>query len=183
MDTLGKEIWLIAAMSRDRLIGVDGMLPWSIRSDLRFFQDTTAGHDVIVGQDTFASINVMTNGSLLPGRHLIVISRRLNPVEHDWVTIVKSPQDALAAARLESNIFIAGGAQIYTEFLPYATHIILTVVDMFVSVKDRKATYFPEFEERQWIKSIARVEGLPGEPRMEHHFFERKKWIGTAVAA
>ena len=42
----------IAAMSRNRVIGVDGRIPWHISEDLKFFKRTTLGHIIVMGRKT-----------------------------------------------------------------------------------------------------------------------------------
>lgn len=47
---------IIAARSRNRVIGIDGRLPWSIPADLQRFKELTLGQTVIMGRKTFESI-------------------------------------------------------------------------------------------------------------------------------
>jgi dihydrofolate reductase len=60
----------IAAMSRNRAIGVDGRIPWHIPEDLKFFKRTTLGHVIVMGRKTYDSL-----GKPLPGRENLVVSR------------------------------------------------------------------------------------------------------------
>ncbi|MFM2096802.1 MAG: Dihydrofolate reductase type 3, partial [Planctomycetota bacterium] len=55
-------ISLIVAMSRNRVIGRDGGLPWRLSSDLKRFKQLTMGHHLLMGRKTFESI-----GRVLPG--------------------------------------------------------------------------------------------------------------------
>ena len=61
---------LIVAHARNRVIGRDGRLPWSIPGDLHRFRDLTMGNAVIMGRVTYEEI-----GRPLPGRLNIVVSR------------------------------------------------------------------------------------------------------------
>ncbi|MGR3983995.1 MAG: dihydrofolate reductase, partial [Gammaproteobacteria bacterium] len=69
----------IVAMTRDRVIGVDGRLPWHYREDMRRFKRRTMGCAVIMGRVTWDSLG----RKALPGRRNIVLSRRaVAGVEH-----------------------------------------------------------------------------------------------------
>ena len=66
----GKSITLIAAMGRDRSIGLEGKLPWHLPGELKHFKQVTMGKPIVMGRKTWQSI-----GRALPGRQNIVISR------------------------------------------------------------------------------------------------------------
>lgn len=130
----------IAAMARNRTIGVDGDLPWKIPEDMRFFRTVTAGHVLIMGRKTFESFP-----SLLPNRFHIVITRQENYVpaksivgDSDQFLIVSSTDEALeaAAALIEAEpdwgdeVFNIGGGEIYAALLPETDRIYLTEIDL-----------------------------------------------------
>ena len=60
-----KELRLIVAYDRNRLIGANGDLPWHLPEDLSHFQRATLHHAVIMGRKTFQSIR-----RVLPSRIL-----------------------------------------------------------------------------------------------------------------
>ena len=64
-------ITLIAALSRNRVIGRDGDLPWRLPEDSRHFRRTTLGKAVIVGRGEYE-----TRKTPLEGRLNIVMTRR-----------------------------------------------------------------------------------------------------------
>ena len=72
----------IAAMSRNRVIGADGKIPWYISEDLKFFKRTTLGHIIVMGRKTYDSL-----GKPLPGRENWVLSRG---ARIDGVTMLRS---------------------------------------------------------------------------------------------
>ena len=39
----------VVAMSRNRVIGRDGGLPWHLPADLRHFRELTLGHPILMG--------------------------------------------------------------------------------------------------------------------------------------
>lgn len=122
---------MIAAVSRNGVIGRDNGLPWNLPKDLKHFKETTAGKPVIMGRKTFESI-----GRPLPGRDNIVVSQSPDFKErHCQVTHAGSVQEALlkawafARARSVNEIFVIGGETIYRQFMPVVNRIYLTVVE------------------------------------------------------
>ncbi len=67
------KISMIAAMAKNRIIGIDNQMPWHLPADFAWFKRCTLGKPVIMGRKTFESI-----GRPLPGRDNIVISRDAN---------------------------------------------------------------------------------------------------------
>ena len=55
-------IALIVAMTPERVIGIDGKMPWKLPADLRHFKKTTMGYPVIMGRRTFESIDRTLDG-------------------------------------------------------------------------------------------------------------------------
>lgn len=134
-------------MSRNRVIGRDGQLPWHMPADLRRFKQRTMGHAIIMGRKTWDALK----GVPLAGRINIVLTRDQS-FSTDAAVVVHSLQEAIAAAKQASpsaeEIFVAGGAEVYRIALPIADRIDLTVIDTDVIDGD---AHFPEFEhDRQW---------------------------------
>lgn len=135
-------ISLIAAMSRNRVIGAAGKLPWHLPEDLKYFRKITSGHPVIMGRKTFESI-----GKLLPGRLNIIVTR--NPEFHvsGQASLVSSLEQAFEQCRgltpLPDEIFVIGGAEIYAQALKWADRLYLTLIDLDVEGDAR----FPECNE------------------------------------
>ena len=67
----GKVITIVAAMGRNRAIGLEGRLPWHLPRELRHFKEITMGKPMIMGRETYDSI-----GRALPGRKNIVLTRQ-----------------------------------------------------------------------------------------------------------
>ena len=120
----------IIAISRNYAIGKDGKLPWHYPADLKFFKQTTTGHAVVMGRNTWESI-----GRPLPNRLNIVLTRRGDIEETDGVRVARSKDDVLKyAAEIKDDIFIIGGAGTYKTFENeidkwYATEVPMVVED------------------------------------------------------
>ncbi len=115
-------ISLLVAADENNVIGKNNQLPWHLPSDLRYFKNLTWGMPILMGRKTFDSI-----GKPLPGRKTIVITR-----SRDWkqeqVHTVHSLKDAIDKA-VEfgvKEIFVIGGAEIFTSAFPEARRIYLT---------------------------------------------------------
>lgn len=135
---------MIVAMDRARGIGVDGRLPWRLSADLRHFKRVTMGHTLIQGRRTWESI-----GRPLPGRRMVVLTRQVNYVVPQDVTVCSSLEKALAFALHcgDDEAFIGGGSTVFAEALPLTDRIYLTRVDTTVEAD----TYFPELDESAWV--------------------------------
>jgi dihydrofolate reductase len=137
---------LIAAMGRNRGIGIENRLPWRLSADLRRFRELTMGHHIIVGRKTFESI-----GRALPGRRTIIVTHNENyqgPDDPENLSVVYSIDEAidLARSRGETEVFVCGGAEIYAQTLGLADRLYLT----FVETEADADTFFPEWNERDW---------------------------------
>jgi len=114
---------IIAAVSRNRIIGAGRTLPWNIPADMRRFRELTLGHTVIMGRKTFESI-----GHPLQGRKNIIITRQ-SDYNSAGTLVAGSLAEALQLAKGDGEIFICGGAEIYAQALPFAERIYLTHID------------------------------------------------------
>jgi dihydrofolate reductase len=111
----------IAAMARNRIIGKNNTIPWSIPEELRFFRRMTKNAAVLMGRKTFESI-----GHPLPDRQNIVISS--NPHWHsDGVLLIRNLQQLLHA-NVEKVVWVCGGATIYELLFPACRELYLSTV-------------------------------------------------------
>ena len=134
---------IIAALGKNREIGLGDQLLWRISDDLKRFKALTLGHPVIMGRKTFDSI-IASLGHTLPERTSIVLTREPN-WHHDGALRANSIEEAFSIARTQQGseeIFVIGGGQIYALALPYADILHLTIID---DTKDCD-TYFPAYE-------------------------------------
>ena len=129
---------IIVAVSNDYVIGIDGELPWHLPGDMKFFKETTTGEVVLMGRKTFESI-----GQPLPSRTNLVLTTDESWDENGTFTI----NDIDDIAPFE-NIFVIGGSEIYSKFLPLANRVYMTHVD--VDVDDIFATRLYDFFPNEW---------------------------------
>lgn len=147
-------ISIICAMGTNRIIGNDGKLPWHLPSDMKRFKEITTGHPVIMGRKTFASI-LARAGKPLPNRMNVVITRDarsfLLRYPTPWlfqhqVLACSSLEESLATLRLQPEVFVIGGAEIYAQALPIANKMYFTQVG---GCFEGDAE-FPQFDMSSW---------------------------------
>lgn len=137
---------LIAALARNRVIGVDNSMPWHLPGDFKYFKATTLGKPIIMGRKTWDSI-----GRPLPGRLNLVVSRQpgllLEGAEVlDSLDAAVQRAEAWARANGAQEVMLIGGAQLYEQALPHAQRLYLTRVDL----EPAGDAWFPAFDERLW---------------------------------
>ncbi len=132
-------ISLIAAIGKNRELGKDNKLLFQIPEDMKFFREKTRGHTVIMGRKTYDSI-----GRPLPNRTNIIITHNSKLITQNDIQTAGSIEDALEIAKKieHEEIFVIGGAQIYSLAIPFADKLYLTLVDREVPGAD---AYFPDY--------------------------------------
>ena len=145
---LGRPLVAIAAVGHNRGIGKDNRLPWHLPEDFAFFKSTTMGHVLVMGRLTYASI-----GRPLPGRTTVVLSR--TGFSAPGVLTVDS-WEKLREVAPGKTLFLAGGAQLYAEALPWCDELILTHVDL----EPESDAFFPEWS--RWFDAGEVLKVGPG---------------------
>lgn len=142
-------ISLIAAVSRNLVIGRDNDLPWRLPDDMKFFKEKTQGHHVLMGRKNFESIPL--NFRPLPDRVNIVATRQKD-FKREGIIIVHRIEDGINYAREngEDELFIIGGAQIYRQTIAHADRLYITEIDTLAEGD----AFFPEFKkENKWSET------------------------------
>lgn len=156
------ELVLIAAVAKNRVIGVNNQLPWHLPEDLKHFRELTRGCAVIMGRKTWESLPAAFRP--LPGRRNIVLTRQGN------LAVTPLFQGAELAASLPAALsllgenqanspvtaFVIGGADIYRQAMPFAHRLEITEVDL----APEGDAWFPEIDPLRWIENT-RISG-PG---------------------
>ena len=116
---------VILAAATNGVIGLDGQLPWRLRTDVRRFKRLTVGHQVVMGRRTWEEIGCRP----LPGRECIVLSTGTE-FEAPGAATCRSLDEALAAARAagEEEAFVIGGARLFEAAFRFADRVYLTRV-------------------------------------------------------
>jgi len=162
---MAKMFSIVVAMDDRRGIGKNGTLPWHLPEDLKHFKDITAGtsgpsrkNAVIMGRKTWESLPEKFRP--LPNRLNVVLSRNAG-FEAQGALIeptLEKAMDALEKDPQIENIFVIGGAQIYTYALhhPLCQRLLIT----FVRGDFACDAFFPPLPNR--FKEVRRTSVLSG---------------------
>jgi dihydrofolate reductase len=149
------KIILIAALSRNRVIGRSGAVPWHYPADMKHFRRATMGHPILAGRKTYESFPRRP----LPGRLNLVLTRNPNYPVTQGALVCRSLEEAreICRQRGAEKLFVVGGAQVYELALPMADELLLTHVPQDVEGD----TFFPEWDPGEWQEVERRqAEGL-----------------------
>ncbi len=135
-------VTLIAAMDRNRAIGVDGRLPWHLPDDLKRFKALTLGKPILMGRKTAQSL-----GRALPGRRNLVLTRGSGAPFAGMEAVATLDEALRRAAGVE--LMVIGGGEVYRLALPLAARLELTEVDTRL---DRADAWFPEWHAVDWTE-------------------------------
>ena len=137
---------IIVAHAQNRVIGKANEIPWYVREDMQFFKESTMGKPVIMGRKTYESIPERFKP--LPGRTTYILTRDPNYiVDHPNVKIAHELEKAIFEAKLVSEeVYVAGGAEIYEQALPYTDQVLATVL----SQDFEGDALFPQLSHKEW---------------------------------
>ncbi len=161
-----KDLSLIVAMTRNRVIGINNQLPWHLPEDLKYFKEVTMGSPMIMGRKTFESI-----GRLLPGRLNIIVTRNRNyspeeflkskgidltPEKRALALVTNSLEEAIEASHANNQQsqnsktpFLIGGAELFQQGIDLCTKLYITWID-----KDFAGdAFFPELSLDQYSQT------------------------------
>jgi len=141
-------IALIAAMTKNNVIGNQNKLPWHFPEELKYFKKITLGKPIIMGRKTFESMGSRP----LPNRPNIILTQDKHFLA-EGCTIVHSVEEALKVASNKvagtgnnEEIMVIGGAKIYQQFLPLASRLYLTIIHE----EYTGDAYFPVVDWQDW---------------------------------
>ena len=134
------QVYLVAAVASNGIIGANGALPWRLPEDLQHFKRITMGHPVIMGRKTWESLK-----GPLPGRDNIVVTQTAG-YEAPGAAVASSLEAALALCLGEPVVFVIGGSRLFAESLPFAAGLVMTEI-----YKDFEGdTRFPPYDRSHW---------------------------------
>lgn len=143
---------MIAAVSLNGVMGKNNQLPWNYDypEDLKFFRQMTVNKTIVMGKKTLQSI-----GRALPKRKNIVISNNpeteKNPELWTGVEEVSNSLRSTLQQHQTEEMWLIGGAGIYSEGLQYADTIYLTTIPKIITGDN--LIYFPFLNPELFIES------------------------------
>lgn len=136
------KISLIAAISENRVLANNGKIPWKIPADYKRYRDIIKGHVIIAGRKTFDNSYTDTTN--------IVVTRDKNyhpPISalvvysvSEALSLAHSPE-TLVKAKVQDEIFVIGGGEIFNETIVQADKLYLTIVHTTIEGD----VFFPHF--------------------------------------
>lgn len=137
-------ITIVVAMGLKNEIGANNQLLWHLPKDLKHFKEITTGHPIIMGRKTYESI-----GKPLPNRTNIVVSTKKDWFE-EGILIVGSLKEAIKfAKKMDEEIFIIGGGNIYEQTIDLAEKLEVTQVN----AELKADIFFPKINPKIWNKT------------------------------
>lgn len=162
-------ISVIAAVASNGAIGLRNDLPWRMPADLKRFRELTIGHTVLLGRKTFESI-----GRPLPRRRSIVITSQRSLAWPEGVVVAHDFDSAIKLADC-SELFVAGGAEVYRQALPIADRLLITRL----SRAYPGDTFFPEIDAKDWLLTCYEPLLTENEPQSDCVFATYSRRIGN----
>lgn len=163
----------VASIDDKNGLGRDNQMAWHIREDLLHFKELTKDKVVVIGSNTFDSMEFYYNrsGRKMPAKKYIVLTGdKERKTNRDNVDFAYSLEEAFASAHTfgEPEIFIAGGAYVFRETLGMVDRIYLTQVTGDYGCD----TFFPDHSD---FDEISSKEGEENGIKFSFKVLERKK--------
>jgi len=158
---------IISAVSVNGVIGMGAEIPWHIPEDFKHFKETTMGHPVVVGLNTFKTLPEKA----LLGRTYLVLSgdENMSTSQRDNVYFFQSLSPLLDYIKLhylhlDETVYIAGGQMIYNQFIDSCDVCIITWIDKVINfTSEDDVKMFPTLElvtnyncvdKGEWLTSV-----------------------------
>lgn len=155
MEPKKPRVSIIAALAKNRVIGIENRLPWRLPEDLAHFKALTLGHPILMGRKTFESLD-----RPLPGRTNIVITRNPGYCKEGCL-VADSVPAAITLCKNADEIFFIGGAELYAQVIPLADRLYLTEVD----IETEGDAWFPDYD-KSAFREISRESHTGGKGDM-----------------
>src|ERR1700756_5053986 len=99
---------IIAAISENRVIGIQNRLPWHLPADLANFRKITAGRKFIMGRKSYEAEEKLCS----PAGNVIITRQKNYPVAANDITVSNIHQ-AIEKTLKEQEVFVLGGGEIF----------------------------------------------------------------------
>lgn len=136
---------IVAALSKNNVLGRQGALPWSLPRDEAHLKDLIQDGWLLTGRTSFQSAQ---GDDLFADRSDVIILTRQQGFSALGRHVAHALHDAYAKARQAGadKLYILGGATVYQQTLGDADQLILTHVHATV----KGDAYFPAIDAKDW---------------------------------
>lgn len=114
----------IFAIASNGIIGNNDELPWPrIKEDMSFFRNITKNKTIIMGNNTFKSLNYTP----LPYRKNVIVSTKS---KYDNITTIsENINEHILELNKENDVFIIGGAKLYNSTIDIIEKTYVTMIN------------------------------------------------------
>ena len=183
-DLDGFSIRHIVCMSKNRVIGSNGSMPWKFAKELAHFKKTTFNNPIIMGRKTWQSLP-----AILPGRTHYVLSSnpnlqlpasvyrcssikdafdKINKSKKHWTNSTKS-----STKNSQKIIFIIGGQEIFHHTIDIIDSIDLTIIDH----EFPGDSFYPIVEDKFTVQSSKKIADHNSLQFNNHPFISQKQLV------
>ena len=163
------------AQDRNGLIGKNGLLPWRLPNDMRFFREHTMDRISVMGRKTNEGMGDLS----LPYRHIIVLTTQPNFRTKENAEVMHSIDELLAYSQtISEDIYVSGGSRIFQELLPYTGRIWRTLIDSTFEGD----TYIGDIDFSEFTL-IEEYEGITDQENLYAHRFQKWERVKNRVVS
>jgi len=124
-------------------MGKDGGLPWGhgrMKHDQTRYRQMISGKTIVIGSGTYNP----DDDYIKNAGHVFLLTTK-TAENTNKLTVVSSLKPILETAKLK-DVYVVGGAGVFSEFIQHADKLELTYID----AEYEGDRYFPEFDEDDW---------------------------------
>jgi dihydrofolate reductase len=153
-------IILVAAMTRDRVIGDGNKIPWNIPAEIEHFRGIVRGKTIVMGRITFDSMPHPYQNC-----HEIVVTT--SQMRTEYADVCPTIEIAIKQAQSYGpDVYIIGGQTIFEQTIGMADMMCLS----FIKSSYDGDRFFPKFDPAQWT-----VKSREDFPEFEYAVYARKR--------
>lgn len=158
---------LIVAIDKNNGIGKNGDLLCHLSADLKHFKEITSGKTVVMGYNTLISL---PNSAPLKNRRNVVLYEK--EIKKEGVEVCHNLDELFALIRdiPEDEVFVIGGAMVYSLLMPYCKKLYITHIDKAFDA-DR---FLPAIESDKWAVAEESETLTEGDISFKYVTYERK---------
>lgn len=160
---------MVAVTEKSYAIGKNGDMIYHLKSDLKYFKETTQNNTIVCGKKTYFSFPRRP----LPNRKNIVLTKSSETFEGADTLNSKEALIEYAKSNPSDKIFIVGGDSIYHQFIDIASKLYITEIEE-KEIVDADS-FFPKFDKSEWeLESLSEYIKDEMHPRYRYAVYKRK---------
>lgn len=136
----------IVAIDSNFGIGIDNNLPWTLKSDLKWFKKNTLHKHIIMGSNTYFSI---PNHPLKYRKNIVLTTdfNKIEKIESEGTNVFYSIHDLEDYYKnYDEEFIVIGGSNVYSQFINKINKIYLTEINKNFNCNK----FFPTLNHNEW---------------------------------